>query len=125
MRHRAGYISRRVLVGAGAVALALYFVFDPARSVLAPKCFFYLVTGWECPGCGSQRMLHALLRGDLAAAWHFNAMLLCMLPVLAVLFFAAAVRTRMPRFYAAVNSLPVILTITAILLGWGVLRNII
>lgn len=105
--------------------LILYFIIDPAESRFAPKCMVHLVTGWECPGCGSQRMIHALLHGDLAAAWHFNAMLLCMLPVVAVMLVAAALRTRMPKFYAIVNSVYVIVGLAIIIMLWGVVRNFI
>lgn len=31
------------------------------------------LTGWDCPGCGATRALHAALHGDFAAALEFNA----------------------------------------------------
>ena len=48
-------------------------------------CPFRLVTGLSCPGCGVTRMLLHLLRLDFAAAFRSNAVLLCLLPVLAAL----------------------------------------
>lgn len=106
-------------------AAALYFIFDPAVSKWAPKCAFKSLTGWECPGCGSQRMIHALLHGDFTAAWHANAILLCLLPLLILMLFAAYTRTRYPRLYALLNSMPVIIAVSAILVGWGIIRNLI
>lgn len=113
-----------VLVVGAAIAAMLYFAFDPAESRLAPKCMFYMLTGWECPGCGSQRMLHALLHGDIGDAWKANPVVLCMLPWLGVMAVAAARRLRAPRFYAAVNSLPAIIITSSVLLAWGVFRNL-
>lgn len=91
---------------------------------MAPKCTFKFLTGYDCPGCGSQRMLHALLHGDIAAAWQANAVLLCMIPLLAIMIFAAMTRLRNPRLYAVVNSLPVIISLLAITIIWTILRNI-
>ena len=120
--------SRGLCIAAVAVTAllgALYFFFDPSLSRWAPKCYFYAITGWECPGCGSQRMLHALLHGDLAGAWRYNAFLLCMLPALALMLFTAATRLRLPKLYAVINSVPVILTVACSMLAWGVVRNFI
>lgn len=104
---------------------ALYYMFDPMQSRWLPKCMFYVLTGWECPGCGSQRMVHALAHGDLMAAWHANAFLLCMLPLLAVMAYASIFREKCQRLYAAVNSVPVIIGAGVALVAWAVLRNLI
>lgn len=103
--------------------LALYFVFDPGKSGFAPKCVLHEITGFDCPGCGSQRMIHALLHGDFAAAWGYNAFLLCMIPVFGVMFFASCTRRKFPRLYAVVNSLPVIILISASIVIWTLCRN--
>lgn len=120
---------RRILTSAGLILgagllLLLYFRYDPAQSGMAPKCAFHSMTGWDCPGCGSQRMLHALLHGDIAAAWNANPFLLCITPLLLLMLFAAATRTRLPRLYARVNSMPVIISVSLALVAWGILRNI-
>ena len=65
-----------------AAALVLYFL-DPARVRIYPVCPFHRLTGWDCPGCGGLRAVHALLHGDLAAALHFNLMVVLSLPVFA------------------------------------------
>ena len=84
-----------------------------------------MATGLKCPGCGSQRMLHALLHGDIAAAWRFNALLFLLVPFLIVLGVASAGRKRWPAFYRRINSIPVIVAVTAVIIGWFVLRNFI
>ena len=52
---------------------------------LALPCPFRAATGLLCPGCGATRLCLALLRGDFAAAWRANPVLLLLLPVLAAL----------------------------------------
>jgi predicted membrane protein len=69
------------------VAIAIfviYFFFDPARYNLFPKCPFHTLTGLDCPGCGSQRAIHALLHGDILAACNYNILLVISIPLLMV-----------------------------------------
>lgn len=104
--------------------LCIYFYFNPESGRLFPRCPFLILTGFQCPGCGSQRAIHSLLHGDIASAWHFNAVMLLFIPIVAVLLIAEIKREKWTRFYASVNSRYVIWGIAAILLLWGVLRNI-
>lgn len=66
-------------------AALLYREADPASSALFPKCPFHLLTGLECPGCGSQRAIHSLLNGDMRAAVHYNLLLVLAIPYLGLL----------------------------------------
>lgn len=68
-----------VLTGV-AVAAALLYAIDPARSAFVPPCLFNRLTGLYCPGCGSMRALHAALHGDFAPAVGFNALAVFLLP---------------------------------------------
>jgi hypothetical protein len=69
-----------VLVLLTVTLLALLWWFDPAKAGL-PVCTFRAITGLDCPGCGATRATHELLHGRLAAAWHYNALWVLMLPV--------------------------------------------
>jgi hypothetical protein len=64
----------------GAVATLVLFFFDPRQYHFYPICFFHKATGLLCPGCGALRAMHQLLHGHLAAAFHFNPMLVVSLP---------------------------------------------
>jgi hypothetical protein len=63
-------------------ALVLFFV-DPSKVPIYPVCFFHRTTGFNCPGCGSLRAMHALLHGHFLTALHFNAFLVLSLPLFA------------------------------------------
>ncbi|KGE14225.1 DUF2752 domain-containing protein [Sphingobacterium deserti] len=69
-------------LGAGIVSLLIYiyYKYDPLQSAWFPKCPFKTFTGLDCPGCGSQRAIHALLHGDFSAAVRYNALLLPFIP---------------------------------------------
>lgn len=109
---------------AAAILIVVYGAIDPAGHFF-PRCPFRMLTGFDCPGCGSQRAIHCLLNGDIAGAWSYNAMLVVAIPVLAVLFAASAMRDRCPRFYKTVNSPAVIYTIFAAIILWWLLRNLL
>ena len=71
-----------VAVGVVAVgAVALLAVRDPNEAGNYPACPVKLMTGLDCPGCGSLRAVHALAAGDLSRAASHNLMLLLAVPV--------------------------------------------
>lgn len=71
------------MCGALLVIGAAFFVFknyNPEDSPMFPQCPSKYVTGYECPGCGSQRAVHATLNGDLEKAFNYNPLLFFLLP---------------------------------------------
>ena len=107
------------------LALGLFYFFvNPLETKWMPQCIFHKITGLQCMGCGSQRMVHALLHGDLKAAFEANALIFCSIPFLIFLIFIEFNRTRYPRIYSHCHSITVIITVSAILLAWLILRNI-
>lgn len=62
--------------------VSLYFFRDARFASFLPKCPFYFITGYYCPGCGSQRAVSSLLHGDIKQALHFNLLLVGSLPLI-------------------------------------------
>lgn len=90
---------------------------DPATHP-APRCWFNALTGLQCPGCGSQRAIHALLHGRVAEAWHYNAALFFALPL--CLVYALQPRRLRPLLYS-----PLFMTaIAAAIAAWFIGRNL-
>lgn len=56
---------------------------DPNEAGHYPTCPFLALTGFQCPGCGSMRTVHALAHGRLQEALGLNVLTIAMLPVLA------------------------------------------
>ena len=120
---------RRLLVIVLAVALLLvfgsiYYALDPSQSGFFPRCVFHELTGYKCPGCGTQRAVHALLHGDVAAALRYNAILLIAVPWIVLCLYAESQRTRNPRLYDRLNAPLLIWLFMALVLIWWLLRNI-
>ena len=93
-----------------------------------PVCPVKLLLGINCPGCGTLRMINSLLRGDLYAAAHYNAVALVALPLLA-LAWAGWTRarwrgrqTQQTRWWPRRRWVPAVaLAVAAV---WFVVRNI-
>jgi hypothetical protein len=120
---------RRYLIIVLAIAVLMllgfiYFALDPASSAVFPRCGFLTLTGYKCPGCGSQRAVHALLNGDVAGAFGYNAMLFIAVPWVALCLFAETQRTRNPRLYVRLHPPVLIWLFLVLVLAWWLLRNI-
>jgi len=96
----------------GAVA-ALYF-FDPSVGGVFPPCPFFLVTGYQCPGCGSLRALHRLLHGEVLFAFALNPLMVISIPVLGMMSFSPAWTYKRWVPWATM----------VILITYGVIRNL-
>jgi hypothetical protein len=70
-----------VLFATAVLALLLIYFFFDARKGGFPECPFHLLTGWFCPGCGSQRALSSLLHGNVLDAMHNNILMVVFLPL--------------------------------------------
>jgi hypothetical protein len=63
-----------------AVAATLLLRFPPAQYSFYPRCPVHELLHLQCPGCGATRAVTAILRGHLAEAMHFNALVTLLLP---------------------------------------------
>lgn len=113
-----------VLALGGAGAVLLLFVDPNQPGNLLPKCPFKLMTGLDCPGCGITRMIHALLHGDVVAAWHFNAVLLVLGLPLLIWLFARWTKGQWTGERRSVPK-PVWIGTAVVALVWGVGRNLV
>ena len=113
-----------LIFACAAVILTIYFFLNPATSSFAPKCLIRSLTGYDCPGCGSQRLLHALAHADFPAAWNANPFIICILPLLLWWIWIDTDPSTYPRASRIVNSPAFIITMLVIILIWTILRNI-
>ncbi len=94
MRRRVGLILIVILLAGIAV---VYKYLDPSVVPIFPRCPFRLLTGYLCPGCGSQRAIHHLLNLDLPGAWRMNPLLVIALPYLALVLLLQPLAHRSSR----------------------------
>ena len=109
-----------------ALATILYFFVNPEASVLMPKCPMKMLTGYDCPSCGVQRAIHAVLHGDFAKAISYNPFFVISVPYfLLVLYstvfknsFAVKLRGIVCHRYALYGSI-------VLFFLWWILRNVL
>jgi hypothetical protein len=104
---------------------ALLFVFDPARYAFYPRCVFKMLTGLDCPGCGGLRATHQLLHGHVREAFAFNSLFVASLPAIGFLIARAGVeRLTGRKWRRLVSATTAIWVVAAIVIAFGVLRNL-
>jgi len=82
-------LTQFILVTIAVIVLSLlYFFYPAATNRFYPTCFFHSITGYDCPGCGSQRAASALLHGKITAALDYNILFVLLIPFV---FYAAFV----------------------------------
>lgn len=104
-----------------AAALLCVYTLVVASLGWMPSCPFKVFTGWDCPGCGSQRALMALAGGHLWQAWRYNLVLPFAVAYLLLLVFAP----RGGSLRRALESLPAMVGVLAVILLWWLVRNIL
>lgn len=103
---------------------AFYFFVDPGSSIVAPKCVVKALTGYDCPSCGGQRALHALLHGEVADAFRLNPFLVVAVPYLLALLYAHfATGRRAARVRQVTHHPAVIWGYVVLFFLWWVVRN--
>jgi len=71
------------------VAVAFfYYKYDPISYRFFPKCIFKTLTGYDCPGCGTQRALHAFLHGEFLKAIKYNLFFVILLVFFPLYFYS-------------------------------------
>lgn len=117
--------TRRTMTLVVIIGAVFYFAVDPATFPFMPQCVFHRLTGLQCVGCGSQRMLHALLHGDIAVGFRANAFVTISLPFVAFLLWVELNRERRPHLYRRVYS-PVLIIATGVAFAaWMIVRNML
>lgn len=107
------------------IAAAIYFFYDPSvPGNLFPRCIFLTLTGYKCPGCGSQRAIHAVMNGHLLQAFKFNAALIVAVPLVGTYLVTEWKRDAWPRLYNVLNSASAGIIVLVAIVAWWVLRNI-
>lgn len=125
MRVRAIVPPAMVALGAcaGCAVIAWANPTEPGNPL--PVCPTKLVLGIDCPGCGSLRMIYSVMHGNLAAAAHYNAVSLVVLPLLLLALVTWTIgrwRGRTVRSWQHWRWTPTVSLV--VFFGWFLARNI-
>ena len=119
-------IKRVIIISTSLLAAGCVYAVFFSKTGIGIPCIFRKITGLMCPGCGTTRMLVSLLKLDFVSAWSYNPVVLCMLPVGVVLFALGLKRyiadgvNRMTKYETFTEYIMI-----AVLVGFGIVRNII
>lgn len=115
-----------LLIAVATACLTAYYSFNPDTHSLFPQCAFHRLTGLQCPSCGNQRALHALLHGDIQTAAHHNIFFFIALPYVTALLVTSLTNCNaVQRYRKRLLSGTVIKTYILLYLLWGIIRNIL
>ena len=98
----------------GAIGLFFLYLYNPQDIPIFPRCPFYALTGYKCPGCGTLRAIHALLHFRVAVAFKLNPFLFFSIPVI-----VGMLAFRRFAFSATLGKCILVVTI-----GYWILRNV-
>ena len=111
-----------IIIGSG---LVFYYVFNPESNRFLLKCPFKFTTGFDCPGCGSQRALHALLHGEFRQAFSYNPLFIIAIPYvfIGILFEWFGLKYSFPKIRKALFGKTAIYIIAVVMILFFVVRN--
>ncbi len=106
--------------------VAVVFFIDPMAARWMPKCTFHELTGWQCPGCGFTRGLHALLHGHPIEALKYNYFFIISIPLaVGVAYTSWSDSPLAIKLRPIIQSRVVILGYVTLFFVWWILRNIL
>ncbi|WP_375242593.1 DUF2752 domain-containing protein [Lacinutrix sp.] len=114
-----------ILVLAISGLLALYFLYNPATNTFFPKCVFYTTTNLYCPGCGSQRAIHNILKGNILNGIRHNILIVLLFLVLIYKAILFILKLLLKKEYNSLLNNPIVTkSILVFVLAYWILRNI-
>lgn len=104
--------------------IGIYMQVNPANSPIVPKCLFKTLTGYDCPSCGGQRALHAILKGEIGRAFMLNPFLFIAMPFLVAVAFSSFSDSKFAkRLKPIVQSTTAIAIYLFVYIAWWIIRN--
>lgn len=104
--------------------IGVYAQVNPANSLVAPKCLMKMLTGYDCPSCGGQRALHAMLNGDIGGAFMFNPFLFVAIPFVGAIAYSSFSQSRFAQKLKPILQGPIAIGIYLfVYFAWWIIRN--
>lgn len=120
-----------IILGLAAVVglvlvLKFYQQHNPEESSIFPKCAFFQLTGWKCPGCGSQRAVHYFLTGEFSKSFFQNPGLWVMSSYIIVVLILKIpyMKYRFPKLSRDITGLTACYILFFSIIAYWILRNV-
>lgn len=107
--------------------VGFYYLVNPIMQHYPIQCIWKVLTGTQCPACGFQRALHALLHGRYGEALSYNYFFIISIPLafIAILSEWYNYHHIFDGLHAFVHHQYTIKTYVVLYFTWWVLRNIL
>jgi hypothetical protein len=104
----------------------VYFSYNPEKTEFFPPCLFHKLTGFKCPGCGTQRAIHSILHLEIKQAFRYNPALFIAIPLVGLLIYLENFggKTRFPKLHRFLSGTKFILGLFIIIILYWIGRNI-
>lgn len=108
-----------------AIAVVLLYILDPMTAGFSYRCPVKALTGLDCPGCGGQRAIHALLHLRFKEAIGYNPFLIIVaLYISAVIFIGLLRGPRISKVRRIILGERVAWLYIALMFTWTIVRNL-
>ena len=123
----------RIIIGLSVMVILitgayLYSQYDPEDHILFPKCPIYTLTGYKCPGCGSQRALHNLFHGNFLTAFIYNPLMILLMPYILLGIYIEYIANKRNNLTIRLRKIFfekwAILVFAVVILSYTILRNV-
>lgn len=101
--------------------IVFYHYFDPTYSLYAPKCLLKSLTGYDCPGCGCQRLLYHWANGCFCKGIRYNYFFLIAIIYIVFILIGGKVHV----FQRFCTNRYVMGSFIALYIAWWIVRNIL
>ena len=117
---------RAALAFTAVAALVSLYLLGVELTGVMPRCLFRDITGWSCPGCGSQRALASLLEGHIAEAVSHNYILPAALAYLSLcgMHWIFPANNTISKIYRRITTPRALIAVALAMLAWMAVRNI-
>lgn len=100
-----------------------YYFFNRLTHISIP-CFFKLISGFECPGCGITRCLFSILELDFKKAFNYNQLVFIMLPFFTIYYIYKTYMYIVNKKEKIIISDSFRILLLIIVIIFGIIRNI-
>lgn len=106
------------------VIVGYYFLLNPyEQEYFFISCPFYQISGYQCPGCGSQRAFHELLHLQIFEATKQNALFVISMPYFLLIFLTSFNKEKYQKLRQILIGNKTLLFLLIIAILFGIFRN--
>jgi hypothetical protein len=109
------------------IVVIYYFYYnDPSNGeAIFISCITKSISGFDCPGCGSQRAFHELLHGNFIKAAQFNLLIYFFVPLLLFIFLKITLKPFNIFLPDIIISTKWLVSILVSIILFSIIRNVI